>query len=54
MDFVRSINVMRDRILVANRDVGFVGKSVDVIAHACRLLGPGLISLQLDGAEVTW
>ncbi|XP_067938186.1 glycerol-3-phosphate acyltransferase 1, mitochondrial-like [Watersipora subatra] len=54
VDLIQSVDTLRETILNSNRDLGFVGKSRDIIAHACRLLGPKLVSLDKDGAEATW
>lgn len=55
-NLVRSLDELRRELMLAERDVGFSGESVDVLNHAVDLLGPGLVRrekkmLALDGEE---
>ena len=51
---IKSLDSLRELILISGRDVGFVGQSSDIIAHTCRLLGPNLLSITLDGEPANW
>ncbi|KAF6041301.1 GPAM [Bugula neritina] len=53
-ELISSITKLRETILTANRDVGFVGQTRNVIAHACKLLGSNLVAIERNGAPVSW
>jgi len=40
---VEAMEKLRQDLFYAGRDVGFTGDMVDIINHACDLLGPGLV-----------
>lgn len=44
--FVLQFESLRDEVLSKRRDVGFSGKSRDVIMHACGILSHNLVTLQ--------
>ena len=48
---VADIDKMRDEILHKGRDIGFSGKSADVIEHAHTLLGDQLIRKSIVAGE---
>ena len=51
---IKSLDSLRELILISGRDVGFVGQSSDIIAHTCRLLGPNILSISRDGEPANW
>jgi len=53
-ELILSMDHLRHFVLSANRDLGFVGESGDVIIHACRLLGDELILLEHNGSPIPW
>lgn len=49
----QSLNWLRKECSKRNRDVGFTGESIDVIKHACNLLGKNLIKIEKLSMEWT-
>lgn len=49
---VQSLNWLKDEIINRKRDVGFSGNSVDIIKHACNLLGKDLVTTET--IEMEW
>lgn len=41
------LNVLKQEIVTRRRDVGFTGKSVDVVKHAIKILGPKLVKSEV-------
>lgn len=46
-----ALDALRDSLRTRKRDTGFSGNSEDVVRHAVRLLGPGLVRTELPGGN---